>query len=306
MELKFKSLPALLKHFQDEKVCVEFLIQQRWNGKPTCPHCGSMKTPYNTNRGYKCSEKECHKKFSVISGTIFENTKIPLSLWFAAIYLATAHKKGISSHQLGRDLGCTQKTAWHLLHRIREGMRDKNPQMLTGTIQADETFMGGKNKNRHADKKVKESQGRSVKDKTPVFGLMNEGQVKNNVVSDTKATTLKPIIAEMVQKGAIIVTDEWGAYNNLSKDYQHEVVKHNANEFVNEKGHHTNGLEGYWSLFKRGVYGIYHSVSAKHLNRYCDEFAYRFNTRNVNDTERFSLSLTQMEGRLTYNQLVQK
>ena len=131
MILNFKSLPALLNHFKNEDVCREFLIQQRWNGKVTCPNCGSMKKPYDTNRGYKCSEKVCGKKFSHTTGTIFENTKIKLSLWYAAIYIATAHKKGISSHQLARDLGITQKTAWHLLHRIREGMRDKNPQVLT-------------------------------------------------------------------------------------------------------------------------------------------------------------------------------
>src|SRR5271156_5404672 len=120
MELKFKSLPALLKHFQNEDVCVKYLIKQRWNGKPVCPHCGSMKTPYETNRGYKCSEKACYKKFSVTTGTIFENTKVKLSLWYAAIYIASAHKKGISSHQLHRDLGVTQKTAWFMLMRIRE------------------------------------------------------------------------------------------------------------------------------------------------------------------------------------------
>ena len=306
MELKFKSLPALLKHFQDEDVCKDFLIQQRWNGNPTCPHCGSIKAPYITNRGYKCSEKLCNKKFSVTTGTIFENTKIKLSLWYAAIYIASAHKKGISSHQLSRDLGCTQKTAWHMLHRIREGMRNKNPQVLTGSIQADETFVGGKNKNRHEHKKVKESQGRSVKDKTPVFGLLSKGQVSTEVVPDTKASTLKPIIEAMVEKGAIMITDEWGAYNGLSKDYQHEVLKHNEGQFVNANNFHTNSVEGFWSLLKRGIFGIYHSVSPKHLNRYCDEFSYRYNTRKITDVTRFNLSLKNIEGGLTYKQLIQK
>jgi transposase-like protein len=306
MELNFKSLPALLKHFQNEDTCVEFLKKQRWNNKPVCPHCGSMKTPYETNRGYKCSEKECHKKFSITTGTIFENTKIKLSLWYAAIYIASAHKKGISSHQLAKDLGITQKSAWFMLMRIREGMKERNPKMLVGTTQADETFVGGKNRNRHNDKKVELSQGRSVKDKTPVFGLLNNGSVNTQVVADTKAITLKPIIKEMVEKGSIIVTDEWGAYNGINSDFQHEVVKHKESNYVSTTGFHTNGIEGYWSLFKRGIYGIYHHASPKHLQRYCNEFSYRFNTRVIKDTDRFSLSLTKINGRLTYKNLIQK
>jgi transposase-like protein len=215
MELDFKSLPELLNYFQDEDTCVEFLKKQRWNNKPVCPHCGSTKEHYETNRGYKCSEKECHKKFSITTGTVFENTKIKLSLWYATIYMASAHKKGISSHQLSRDLGVTQKTAWFMLMRIREAMKERNPQMLISITQADETFVGGKNKNKHADKKVELSQGRSVKDKTPVFGLLNNGSVNTQVVVDTKVFTLKPIIRKMVEKGSIIVTDEWGAYNGI-------------------------------------------------------------------------------------------
>jgi len=135
MKLAFKSLPQLLNHFKDEAICIQYLEEQRWDGKPTCPHCAHSKV-YITNRGYKCASKTCHKKFSVTVGTVFENSKIKLSMWFAAIYLATAHKKGISSLQLSRDLGITQKTAWFMLHRIREMMRVKQPTMLTGEVQA--------------------------------------------------------------------------------------------------------------------------------------------------------------------------
>ncbi|KAA6334336.1 hypothetical protein EZS27_017321 [termite gut metagenome] len=257
------------------------------------------------NRGYKCSEKECHKKFSITTGTVFENTKIKLSLWYATIYMASAHKKGISSHQLSRDLGVTQKTAWFMLMRIREAMKERNPQMLIGITQADETFVGGKNKNRHADKKVELSQGRNVKDKTPVFGLLNNGSVNTQVVVDTKVFTLKPIIRKMVEKGSIIVTDEWGAYNGINSDFQHEVVKHKESNYTTITSFHTNGIEGYWSQFKRAIYGIYHHVSPKHLQRYCNEFSYRFNTRVIKDTNRFSLSLTKINGRLTYKKLIQ-
>ncbi len=302
MKAQIKSFPQLVNHFQDESTCVEFLEQQRWGGTPVCPHCQAI-VIYRTNRGYKC--KECLKKFSIKTGTIFENSNIKLSTWFAAIYLASAHKKGISSLQLHRDLNVTQKTAWFMLHRIREMMRKKSPSILTGTIQADETFVGGKNKNRHVSKKVKESQGRSTKDKTPVFGLRNEGKVNTEVVANTKGKTLMPIIASMIERDATVVTDEWGAYNGLNKDYQHEVIKHKDGEYV-RNGFHTNGIENFWSLLKRGIYGIYHSTSRKHLQRYCDEFSYRYNSREIKDAERFDVSLSQVEGGLSYKQLIKK
>jgi len=304
MKLNFKSLPELLTYYQDEELCKKLLAQQRWNGKPICPHCKYDKKIYVTNRGYKCGNPECHKKFTVLVGSVFEHLRIPLSKAYAALYLATAHKKGISSLQLSRDLGITQKNAWHLMHRIREILKDKNSTLLSGTVEGDESFFGGKNKNRHSNKKVKESQGRSHKDKTPVFGLLQrDGKLKVQVVADTKAKTLKPIIKDLVEKGAIIVTDEWGAYNGLSKDFTHEVVKHNSGEYV--KGNfHTNSIEGFWSLFKRGIFGIYHYASPKHLHRYTDEFSYRFNTRHISDQDRFSNSLKNVEGKLTYKQLI--
>lgn len=302
MDLHFKSLPELLNHFKDNETCIKYLEFQRWNGKTVCPHCKHEKV-YKTNRGYKCAL--CLKKFSVTVGTVFQDSKIKLNMWFAAIYLATAHKKGISSLQLHRDLGVTQKTAWFMLHRIREMLKRVNPEMLTGQTEVDETFVGGKNKNRHADKKVKESQGRSVKDKTPVFGLLNNGQVSTEVVANTKAETLKPIIASMVEKGSIVISDEWSAYNGLSKDYQHEVLKHREGQYVNNN-FHTNSVEGFWSLLKRGIFGIYHSVSPKHLNKYCDEFSYRYNTRGIKDDARFTSSLKHTNGKLTYKMLIAK
>lgn len=303
---EFKSLLELLTYFHDEQVCREYLAQQRWDGKPVCPHCSNReKKIYIIEDGkrYKCSD--CKKKFSVTVGTVFEHIRIPLHKAFAAIYIATAHKKGISSCQLARDLGITQKSAWFTLHKIREMLNVKNPELLTGSVQADETFVGGKNKNRHSDKKVHESQGRSVKDKTPVFGMVHEGNVNTIVVPDTKAATLKPIIKAMVEEGAIVVTDEWGGYSGLSSTFQHEVLKHNADEFVRD-GFHTNSIEGFWSLLKRGIFGIYHSVSPKHLQKYTTEFEYRYNTRHINDRERFSNTLTRLDGKLTYKQLTAK
>lgn len=193
-----------------------------------------------------------------------------------------------------------------MLGRLRNTFKEKSTVNFTGSTQADETFIGGKNKNRHEHKKVKESQGRSIKDKTPVFGLLNNGQVSTEVVTDTKASTLKPIIEKMIEKGSIVITDEWGAYNGLNADYQHEVLKHNDGQFVNDNNFHTNSVEGFWSLLKRGIYGIYHSASPKHLNKYCDEFSYRYNTRNITDGNRFNLSLVNADERLTYKQLIKK
>ena len=304
MKPTFKNIQQLANNFKDESVCREYLAQQRWNGKPVCPYCANENI-WNIENGkrYKCAT--CKKKFSVTVGTIMQDSNVPLSKWFIAIYICTSHKKGISSLQLHRDLGITQKSAWHMIHRIREMVRQKNPSIFAGTVQADESFFGGKNKNRHNDKKIKESQGRSVKDKTAVFGLFSDVKVNTEVVPDTKAKTLKPIITAMVEQGAIMVTDEWGAYNGLSKNFQHEVINHKKGEYVRD-GFSTNGLEGFWSLFKRGVYGIYHSTSKQHLHRYCDEFSFRYNTRNIEENERFNLALTKCETTLPYKQLIQK
>lgn len=302
MDLQFDSLIQCLDYFSNEETCIAFLEQIRWDGNPQCPHCKCKKV-YRTKRGYKCSNKECYKKFSIRVGTIFENSKIKLRLWFAAIYLCTAHKKGISSLQLHRDLGVTQKTAWFMLMRIREMVRQNNPVMLEGESQADETFVGGKNKNRHESKKVKNSQGRSVKDKTPVLGIVSDKKVRTFVVPDTKAKTLKPLINKTVKSGSILVTDEWKAYLSMSQDYDHKVVKHKEKQYV-MNGFHTNSIEGFWSILKRGIYGIYHNVSREHLSRYCDEFSYRYNTRELKDSQRFANSLENIESRLTYKQLI--
>lgn len=303
MRLDFKSLPELLDYFKEESTCKEFLASMRWSDKPACPHCG-CEGAYVLEGGkrYKC-KNGCGKKFSVTVGTVFENTKIPLRVWFAAIYLATSHKKGISSVQLAKDVGVTQKTAWFVLHRIREMFKIKAPQMLSGTVQVDETFVGGKNKNRHADKKVKYSQGRSYKDKTPVFGMISNGQAMTQVVPNTQGKTLRPIIMSRVKKGSTLITDDWLAYNGLSVHYNHKIVDHSKKQYQTDDGYNTNSIEGFWSIFKRGIIGIYHYTSSKHLQRYADEFTYRYNTRDLEERERFVSSFEHIQGRLTYRQL---
>jgi transposase-like protein len=307
----FKTLPQLLDFFKNEETCRNYLEQQRWGGTPACPFCGVI-DPYRTNRGFKCREKTCHKKFSVTVGTVYENSKIPLRTWFAAIYLGTSSKKGVSSLQIGRQLGVTQKTAWFLNHRIREMLRTKAPHMLKDQVQIDETYVGGKESNKHKSKRLPRKAGtRGIPKndiKTPVFGIVETGGkvvVKVSAwVNKKEATSL---VDTYVQKGSTMVTDSFAMYAFLSKgtDFTHVVVDHSKGEYV-KGGFHTNGIENFWSLLKRGIIGIFHQVSPWHLQRYCDEFAARFNTRKITDAERFDLSLQNSDGRLKYNQLIGK
>lgn len=304
---QFKSLPQVLDFFKSDEACKEYLVQQRWNGSPACPHCGNEKV-YKTNRGYKCASKDCYKKFSVISGTIFENTKIELRTWFAAIYLCTAHKKGISSLQLSRDLGITQKTAWFVLHRVREMLREKAPQMLRNQVQVDETYVGGKNRNRHKNKRVEYAQGRSSQDKTPVVGLVEkDGKVLAFVVEKTDGDTLKGLMRKHVDKDAMVVTDSYSSYSGLTDEFKHITIKHVDGVYVVDNTYHTQNIENFWSLFKRGIIGIYHNISKKHLQRYCEEFSYRYNSRKITDGERFDVSVARVaNARLTYSKLIEE
>ena len=216
-------------------------------------------------------------------------------------------KKGISSIQLGKQLGIPQKTAWFLNHRLRESFIQTNPKLLGNIVEIDETYVGGKNKNRHWDKKVKGSQGRSAKDKTPVVGLLQrDGNIRAFVVKDTEADTLHKLIHENISNDAVVITDSYKSYNGLDKKLKHVVVKHTGKEhyFVVDKQYHTQNIEGFWSQFKRGILGIYHNISKKHLQRYCEEFSLKYNTRGMTDSQRFNNTLENSKGkRLTYKSL---
>ncbi len=287
----------------DEKSCRELLGQKRWNGKPICPHCNhSSEYHYKLKREgyYKC--RHCRKTFTVLVGTMFEGSHIPLNKWFYAIDKFLSNKKGVSSLQLSRDIQVTQKTAWFMLNRIRYNLNDTElfiQNKFEGTVQVDETYIGGRNKGR-----FKFNRGRSTKQKVAVFGLLTDKRVYALVVPNTSGRTLKPIIYGLVKPGSTIVSDEWQAYQGLSIEYRHEMVTHHTKQYVNEKGFHTNGIEGFWSHLKRGLKGIYHAVRPKHLQMYCDEFAYRYNTRNLDDLQRFVQFIAQPSTRLRYTELV--
>jgi len=297
---------SLLTYFKDEQVCRDYLAQIRWSGSPTCPHkdCGHNKVfTYASGKIYKCAK--CKKQFSVRVGTIFEDSKIPLQKWYAAIYLITAHKKGISSLQLHRDLGVTQKTAWYLLHRVRTTLGlNTGTQKLSGICEADETFIGGNEKNKHKSKRTEGTQGRSMKTKSAVAGVIERGgELRAKKVPDTTGFNLKSFVCKNILFGSTIHTDEWWGYNGLASAFKHGVIKHNEGQYVNGDTH-TNTLEGFWSLLKRGAEGIYHSMSDKHLQRYIDEFVFRYNTRNYSESDRFNLMLNNIGTHITYKQLI--
>ena len=299
---EFKSLYDLMNAFPNDYYCERHLEKIRWNGYVVSPFDETSKVYKCKNGKYRC--KNTGKYFNVRTGTMFDNTKVSLQKWFIAIWLMTSHKKGISSLQLSKDVHVTQKTAWFMLERIRRCFGSENNNELDGTVEVDETYIGGKNKNRHNSKKVKNTQGRSLKDKIPVVGMVaREGKLNAHKVADTGTKTLTEQIVKFVKDTAQLYTDEWLGYNKVAKMYDHAFVNHGAREYVIDDVY-TNTIEGFWAGLKRGVLGIYHSWSKKHLQDYVDEFVFRYNTRSMADNDRFNLLLASSEVRTTYKELV--
>lgn len=297
----FNSLIDLFKAFPDEQSCIDHLEQLRWNGFVVSPFDPTSKVYKCKDNKFRC--KNTGKYFNVKTNTLFDSSKIELRKWFAAIWLVTSYKKGISSLQLSRDIDVTQKTAWFMLQRIRNCFGIENDDDFNNTVEIDETYVGGKNKNRYADKRMDGSQGRSVKDKTPVLGMVErKGKLVAKVVKNTSCEVLTLQIVKFV-KDALIYTDEWWGYNSIKKLFKHNYVNHRTSEYV--RGNvYTNTIEGFWSILKRGIIGIYHFTSKQHLQRYVDEFAFRYNTRNYTESGRFNLLLRNTEHRLTYKELI--
>ena len=301
---EFKSIIDLLAVFPNEQTIINHLEKKRWNGNVASPYDPTSKVYKCANNWYKC--KNTKKFFNVKTGTMFARSKLPLRKWFLAFYLFSVHKKGISSCQLAKDLGITQKTAYWVLDDLRDNLKQSNfiKEMLKDFVEADETYVGGKNKNRHWDKKVPNSQGRSCKDKTPLAVMIERGGLAiSQVVSDVKRKTLELIIRSNVKEGSDVYTDEWKAYKDLGKRYKHQIVNHEKRQYANGKVS-VNSAENFNSHLK-GTIRTYHWVSKKHTQKYADEFTFRFNTRKYSNQERFDFMLASVLGkRPTYQQLI--
>ena len=303
------TLIEAVRYFADEDVAHDFIARLRWpTGEQACQKCGSIGKHYylKTQRRWKC--RDCRKQFSLKVGTIFEDSPLPFSKWLPAMWLLSNCKNGISSYELARDLGVTQKTAWFMLHRIRLAMESGSFEKMDGDIEVDETYIGGKAKNMHRARRKRIIKGTGGHDKTAVLGLLERPRnaphslVRTTILPDVTQRTMQAEVRKTVEIGANLHTDRHWGYYGLKADYIHEIIDH-VHEYV--RGNvHTNGIENFWSLLKRAIHGTYVSVEPFHLFRYVEEQTFRFNNRADTDRGRFLHVLSQVVGkRVTYDEL---
>ncbi|MGA2350389.1 MAG: IS1595 family transposase [Terracidiphilus sp.] len=313
-----KHLQQAIRYFADQDVCVEFVAAMRWPQGVECPLCGSKKVSHLTSRRiFKCMAKDCHKQFSVKTGSVFEDSPIPLDKWLTAVWLVVNCKNGISSYEIMRDLGVTQKTAWFMLHRIRLALKESNWESKLGgdggPVEVDETFIKPNPRKMHNDRRLKMKTAEFSGSKAIVMGMLDRDarKVRAQVIPNVKRDTLQAAIISAIEAGSTVYTDSAPAYDNLAmKKFVHETVNH-VEEYVRGQVH-TQGIENFWSLLKRGLSGTYVAVEPFHLDRYVDEQAFRYNNRAtkdnpLTDADRFALAVSQIAGkRLTYAELTGK
>ena len=311
MEPVLDTLKEAIEYFANPANCREYIVARRWPDGVTCPRCGSKNVTFleKYNR-WQCSARHDGRQFTAKTGTIFEDSPLGLDKWLMAMWQVVNCKNGVSSYEVHRAIGITQKSAWFMDHRIRHALTLGTINKLSGQIEADETYIGGKARNMHSSKRAAKITGTGGKDKTAVMGILERGskatgsRVRTKIVDNTKKKALQSEIREHVLVGSALFTDALRSYNGLD-EFQHEVVDHTV-EYVRGEVH-TNGLENFWSLLKRGINGTYISVEPFHLFRYLDEQVFRYNNRKMNDGERFDLAVRAAIGkRLTWDQLTGK
>lgn len=302
-----RTLQEAILYFADPDRCLKFMVDIRWPDGVKCPTCGSKEVTFlSTRRVWKCKTKHAKQQFSAKVGTVFEDSPIGLDKWFTAVWLVANCKNGVSSYEIARDLRVTQKTAWFMDHRVRLAMQTGTFEKVKGEFEVDESFIGGLARNMHKNKKAKIT-GTGGAGKAIVMGLLDRKTKKIRLrhVANTQRETLQGVVREYVEGGSYVYSDAWVAYNGLDREYIHQVIDH-AETYVNGNVH-TNGIENFWSLLKRGLKGTYISVEPFHLFRYLDEQAYRFNERKRTDGERFVGVLEGVMGkRVTYEKLTGK